>query len=215
MNKIEYSTRKYDFASVVKSYIDEDDLSQIHSLISYEIFSREQDQSSIWHRDFYEKLRSDDTFIDMYKQFVEEVIKPRYNSDQLVYQKVPTFRAHLVDNVAVGEYHKSKYYRDEKWAEKIRELSYYLPLTDTNESNTIWAESEEDKGDFSPMLLKYGECMEWDGTNLMHGNKVNDSNQTRVSLDFRATPLHRFVEGDCSSINTNTPFKIGHYYEVI
>ena len=93
--------------------------------------------------------------------------------------------------------------------------NYYLPFTDTNERNTIWVESEEDKGDFAPMMLEHGECMEWDGSNLMHGNKINDSDQTRVSVDFRVMPRSVYVDSDHLTINTKTPFAIGGYYEVI
>ena len=215
MNKITYSTREYDFESLIKKWLQVDDLYKLHELKKYSMFSREKDQSSKWHKIFYSNIRSEGTFYQLYEQFLSQIIKPRYNGEDIVYQRIPTFRVHLAGNIAVGEYHKDKFYRKKEWAEKVKETNYYLPFTDTNESNTIWSESQEDKEDFSPMLLKYGECMEWDGSNLMHGNKVNDSQETRVSVDFRVMPRSMYVDSDQTTINTKTRFAIGGDYEVI
>ena len=215
MHKLQYSTREYDFASIIKDWLDIYDLEKLHDIKKYEIFSREQDQSTRWHKVYYDSFRRDATFQDLYESFLKGIIKPRYNGEQIVYQKVPTFRVHLAGNLAVGEYHKDKFYREKEWAELVNEMNYYLPFTNTNENNTIWAESEEDKRDFSPMLLKYGECMEWDGSNLMHGNKVNDSDKTRVSVDFRVMPESTYVDSNHTTINTSVPFSIGGYYEIL
>ena len=214
MNKIQYSTEKYDFACLLRDWLEVEQLKKLHSHKKYELFSREKDQSSKWHKTFYEKVRNDNSFFELYERFLVDVVKPRYG-EEIVYQRIPTFRVHLSGNIAVGEYHKDKFYRKKEWAELVKETNYYLPFTDTNESTTIWSESEEDKEDFAPMLLKYGECMEWDGSNLMHGNKVNDSDETRVSVDFRVMPRSIYVDSTHTSINTKIPFRIGGYYEVI
>lgn len=219
MNKIQYPTKKYDFGSLIENWFqlpaDGTSLYKLHHLKKYEVFSREKDQSSDWHKIFYKKIREDAAFFNTYENFLCDIIKPRYNNEEIVYQRIPTFRVHLAGNLAVGEYHKDKQYRKKEWAEAVKETNYFLPFTDTNQSNTIWSESKEDKGDFSPMILKYGECMEWDGSNLTHGNKVNDSDQTRVSVDFRVMPRSVYVDSEGTSINTKIAFKIGGYYEVI
>tara|TARA_Y100001937_G_scaffold21366_1_gene30110 strand:- start:1227 stop:1886 length:660 start_codon:yes stop_codon:yes gene_type:complete len=219
MNKLQYSTEKYCFSPLVESWfqlpVNAGSLYKLHHLKKYGVFSRKKDQSSDWHKIFYKKIREDATFFNVYEKFLRDIIKPRYNNEEIVYQRIPTFRVHLAANLAVGEYHKDKQYRKKEWAEAVKEINYFLPFTDTNQSNTIWAESEEDKEDFSPMILKYGECMEWDGSNLTHGNKLNDSDQTRVSVDFRVIRRSLYVDSECASINTNTPFRIGGYYEVI
>ena len=75
-------------------------------------------------------------------------------------------------------------------------------------------ESEEDKEDFSPIEADWGECIEWDGSNLKHGNKENLTTETRVSVDFRIIPKSRYLETDNNlSINTKLPFAICGYYE--
>jgi len=160
-------------------------------------------------------IRKDEIFDDSYHRFLTDIIKPRFN-EEIVYQKIPTFRVQLPYNVAVGEFHKDKDYRNLEWAEKVKELNYYIPLTDVYETNTVWTESEEGKGDFKPINSNYGECVEWDASNLTHGNKDNLTGQTRVSFDFRVIPRSRYIEIDGNtSINTATPFQIGGYYECL
>ena len=145
---------------------------------------------------------------------MEDVIKPRFG-EKIVYQKIPTFRVHLPGNIAVGEFHKDKYYRNVEWANKVKEINYFVPLTKAYDTNTIWVESEEDRGDFTPMECEYGGCIEWDASNLNHGNKDNSTNDTRVSFDFRVIPLSRYIDSNHVTINTKIPFGIGGYYEVL
>ena len=112
----------------------------------------------------------------------------------------------------LGDFHKDKHYRDPDWADKVRELNYFVPLTKAYGSNTLWAETEEDKGDFIPFESDYGECTEWHGSLLTHGNKINETNVTRVSFDFRVIPKSRYVPSEHASINMKLPFKIGGFY---
>ena len=95
----------------------------------------------------------------------------------------------------------------------MQELNYFLPITDAFYTNTIWAESEEDKGDYSPMNCKYGEIIQWDGSNLMHGNKINKTGKCRISVDFRVIKQSKYIESDHETINTKTKFGIGGYYK--
>jgi hypothetical protein len=85
---------------------------------------------------------------------------------KLFYQKIPTFRTQLVNNLGVFEFHKDKTYNHNQ-----NEINFYLPFTDAYETNTIWVESEEDKGDYKPMNTLYGQVVMWNGCHLTHGNK--------------------------------------------
>ena len=97
----------------------------------------------------------------------------------------------------------------------MKEDNFYLPFTNAFDTNTIWAESEEDKGDFAPMNCNYGECIQWDGCNLTHGNKINNTGKARVSIDFRVIRLSNYIPSEHSSINTKAKFQIGEYYRVL
>jgi hypothetical protein len=211
MKLFKYNTTLYQFQPIISKILNVENLAKIHELELYELFTRGTDQSTKWHRLYYDNCNE---FLDMYKKFVTDIIKPLYNRT-IVYQKIPTFRVHLPNNIAVGEFHKDKDYRDKQWAKDVCELNYYLPLTNTNEFNTFWVESVEDKGDYSPAIVNYGEILEWDGANLKHGNYENKSTETRISVDFRIMPINRYKESDKGSINMKSQFKIGGYYDVL
>ena len=121
----------------------------------------------------------------------------------------------MPNNIAVGEWHKDKWYRDQAWHEQTHEMNYYLPFTDAYGENTIWAESREDLGDYQPMNCNYGEFIQWDGVNLTHGNKVNSTPHTRISIDFRIMPFSRYKPSTHGSINMNSKFEIGGYYNFL
>jgi len=214
MDKILYDIEKYPFKSIVSNWLDIRDLHKLHEIKEYKHFDREHDQSTQWHRIFYSMIRIDKTFDETYINFLREYIKPKFG-EEIVYQKIPTFRVHLPNNVSVGEFHKDMDYRNKEWAEKVKEINYYVPLTKAYGTNTIWAESEEDKGDFKPIYSNYGECIEWEASKLTHGNKDNITSNTRVSFDFRVIPKSRYIESNYLTINTKIPFEIGGYYEII
>ena len=214
MKKIKYDINKYDFRNIISNWFGDVNLSKLHKIKQYEHFERENDQSTIWHKKYYECIRTEKSFDKVYMKFLEDVIKPRYN-EEIVYQKIPTFRVHLPGNIAVGEFHKDKYYRNVEWAEKVRETNYYIPLTKAYGTNTIWAETEEDRGDYKSFDSDYGESIEWNASNLTHGNKDNVTTNTRVSFDFRIIPKSRYLESNHLTINTKIPFGIGGYYEVL
>tara|TARA_Y100001938_G_scaffold137874_1_gene202663 strand:- start:139 stop:801 length:663 start_codon:yes stop_codon:yes gene_type:complete len=220
MIKINYEAETYCFKQIIEYWFEQEGilpmggLSTLHYEKSYDLFERKNDQSTIWHKCFYKNIREDSSFDEVYVDFLNDVIKPRFN-EQIVYQKIPTFRVHLPGNIAVGEFHKDKHYRNEEWANKVQEINYFLPLTKAYGTNTIWTETEEDLGDFKEIRADYGECVEWSASKLTHGNKQNITSVTRVSFDFRVIRKSRYVESNHLTINTKTPFGIGGYYEVL
>ena len=151
----------------------------------------------------------------LYESLLSDIVKPLYNGEKIVYQSIPTFRLHFPNGLSVGMFHKDKDLRDYDWHQSIKEDNYYLPFTDTYDSNTIWYETEEDKGDYIPMNCNYGEFVQWDGTNLRHGNKVNITDDTRISMDFRVTTESQFYNNTNKTKNDKTVFSIGGYYSII
>lgn len=211
MNKFSYDKERFNFREIVKKMLKVSCLEEIHlesDFPNYDLFERKNDSSTIYHKKFYENKEE---LLRLYDLFIEECIRPRFN-EPIVYQKIPTFRIHLPSNLAVGEWHRDKMYRDLSWAEKVKEINFYLPFTKAFGTNTIWSESQEGRKDFKPMEAEYGEAYEWDASNCLHGNKKNKTNSTRVSMDFRVILESKYIDSDYGSINTGTPFKIGGYY---
>lgn len=200
----------YPFAKKLCEVFGVKDLSTIQNEIP--LLKRETDQATVHHHQFYEWTEGDD-FKDMYENFIEVCVRPLYLGP-IVVQANPTFRIAYPNNIAVGEFHKDKNYRDPEWAAKVKEVNYFLPFTDAFGTNTFWAESEEDKGDFAPVECDYGYYVRWDGANLTHGNKVNDTGQTRISVDFRVCEKRNFIPLAQGSINTGKKFDIGGYYKL-
>lgn len=205
---INYDLRTWKFREVISRTLSVDNLEKIHEHIMYDKFDRVHDQSTIWHKKYYDGNKD---FLNMYVDFVKKEIKKIFPEERyLVYQKIPTFRVHLKNNVSVGEFHRDRDYNHGR-----SEINFHLPFTNTNENNSIWIESQEDLEDYKPYILKYGQMLMFDGANLKHGNKINTSDDTRISVDFRIVPFSKYVESDQGSINTHVKFNIGGYFEKI
>ena len=206
MEFIDYNIETFPFRAIVEDILGTSNLEKLHLVQEYELYKKGTDQSTIWHRKYYDNL---DRFLPTYIEFIEKIIKPTFGED-IVYQKIPTFRVQLVNNLGVFEFH-----RDRDYAHNSEEKNFFLPFTDAYSTNTIWAESEEDKGDYSPMNTLYGQVVKWDGNKLMHGNKQNTTQNTRVSVDFRCIPSSLYFEEEgAAAIYSKMKFKIGDYYSV-
>jgi hypothetical protein len=211
--KISYNTEKYQFRKIISQMLEiwEGDtipLEDLHTLESYELLTREKDQSTIWHKRYYDKFKKD--FESTYLKLIEE-LKEKFDYDKIIYQQIPTFRVQLANgNVAVGEWHK-----DKSFNHGVTEVNFWMPFVNTNEHNTIWLESKEDLGDYKPYNVNYGEILVFDGANLRHGNQNNHSYQTRVSIDFRLVEPSKFISNEEGSINTKTKFNLGGYFNIL
>lgn len=200
---VDYDPAKYPFARHVAQHLNIYDLSRTHELADYPLFKRETDQKTMFHKKFY---TIGDDFYAVYRRFIKEVAEP-YFGEPLVFQKIPTFRVHLPNNLGVGEFHRDRDYNHQR-----SEINIWLPLTNAWDTNSVYIETAEDRKDYQPQKVNYGQVLVFDGANLKHGNQINTTGSTRVSFDFRVIPKSRYTEGTGTSVNTNIAFKIGGYY---
>jgi len=205
--KIKYDTKKFPFRETIEKMLNESSLEKIHLKEKINLIVRETDQKTKWHELYYSKYTEE--FKTLYESFVKHLAEA-FEYSEIVYQKIPTFRIHQVDNLGVGEWHKDKAYQH-----GINEVNFWLPFTNTYDTNTIWTESKEDLKDYSPYDVKYGEVLVFSGANLQHGNKINTTEDTRVSVDFRLVDPNKFIQNNNSSINGITNFTIGGYFKKI
>ena len=69
--------------------------------------------------------------------------------------------------------------------------------------------------DFIPLEINYGEYFQFNGNNT-HGNKINTSNNTRISLDFRILPFEKYKPNKNKvSVANKKKFEIGEYYRLL
>ena len=209
--KYSYNLDEYNFRHEIEKMFGTDQLERIHEIedCDFGILDMETDQTTYLHKKFYEKVE-ETKFLDDYKKFLKDVILPHFNED-LLYQKIPTFRIQVPDNISVAEFHNDKSY-----SHSPDEVNIFLPITEAKETYTIWSESQENLGDYSPMNAEYGEYYIWDGANLKHGNKINESNISRFSVDFRVLPFSKYDENNMQeTITTKIKLKLGSYFELM
>ena len=213
MKYFNYDTNKYNFRDLICEMLGRDDLENLHDSVDCsELFTMKTEQSTIYHKEFYRQVRGS-KFLGTYKKFIENIVKPEFSGDKIVYQKIPTFRVQFLNNFSVGLWHKDKDYSHNEL-----EVNFFISITDSINTSAVWVESIEDRGDYKPLNAKYGEYVIWNGSNLKHGNKENKEGVTRVSFDFRVMRYSDYNFEEISnkvSIHAKVPMIIGEYYEVL
>lgn len=228
MNKkeiISYNSTEYPFKNYFNEHLSKigvENLDKLHEEISSEFLAKDvvtvnNDQDLKIYSYLYaidpafdlESKKQSGEFIDCFKKFVNYLSKEFFN-EKLVYQSKPTLRVHYPNNLAVGEFH-----RDSDYNHPLEEINIWVPMTDANNTASIWLESDYDKKDYKPSNMKYGQCLIFDSS-LMHGNKKNEENYTRISFDFRVIPYSKWTEKNHnkSSVDKNLKFSIGGYYSL-
>jgi hypothetical protein len=193
---------------LIKKILGEKSLENLHEVKKYERYTEPTDQATMWHKTYYDKFQTE--FYPLYRQFIEEFVKPTFSYPEVIYQKIPTFRVHQVDNLGVGEWH-----RDRDYNHGVDEINLWLPFTDTYGTNTIWMESEEGKEDFKGYDVNYGEILVFSGPNLLHGNQTNIEKDSRCSIDFRIVHPDKFKTSNKGSVTADVKFNVGGYFEKI
>jgi len=204
-----YAPEKYGLTQSIRELFNCYDLTRIHEIYKsdFDVLTFETDQSTIFHKKFYAMDKSSQ-FYKSYVLFIQNEIRPLFD-EKILYQKIPTFRTQVPNNLGVAEWHKDSDYNhaEEEW-------NIFLPLTKAYDTNTIWAESKPGKEDYTPMNAEVGDYYFWQGSKLMHGNKTNDTKKSRVSIDFRVMPYSHYKENDRTSTSNKTKMTIGHYFEI-
>lgn len=149
----------------------------------------------------YSDYLSGKQFLDMYVQFIRKYITKLYNG-VIAYQTKPVCRLVYKNKLNMHKLHKDKWYRKNTIYSDMQIDNIFLPFTNAFDTNSIWAESVEDSHDFSPINCDYGQFVHWDGCNLLHGNKFNDTNKTRLSIDFRVYKYENLLHPDYTLLNS-------------
>lgn len=204
---------EFNFIKPIQDLFQIINLSDLHTLLDYEykdIFEVGKDSSTIFHKKFYDKYHADG-FAEL-KTIYDELIHERvakWYKEPILYQKFPTFRVHLPGNIAVGRFHT-----DAEFGHPKGEWNYVLPLTNSGGMASIWVESAPGEGDFYPLKLRIGDLIKFNGNQCKHGNYINDTGKTRVSMDFRVLPMSKYTAAG-ESVTMKTKFVIGEYYQTL
>ena len=222
----DYDVDKYPFISMVEKLFDVNDLSEIHNILSEDVykeklFSNEKDDATLLHNKFYKKLNSGwKDFNETYENFVKMVMVDVFGENSIIYQASPTFRVQLPNNIAVGGNKKDSPERygwhkdtDGEYNHPPFEKNFIVPLTNSKETASVYIETYPNSNEFEPANMKAGGFFQFAGGECIHGNKKNVTGKSRVSLDFRIVLKDEYDEEySKSSKLKGKNFVVGGYY---
>lgn len=202
-----YSQNKYNFVALIQELFETKNLKSMNEH-HVKVFEVGMDSITSFHNRFYNKYRSGWPEMEtLYKGFIADIVSPLFKEDFL-YQSFPTFRVHLANNVAVGAFHT-----DAEFGHPAGEVNFIIPITKSDSTASVWVETNKGSEDYRAIPLAPGRLVVFNGNELRHGNKINLTGKTRVSMDFRALPISKYDENNAAeSITQKTKFKEGAYY---
>jgi len=140
------------------------------------------DRDTDLHKVFYDDIKSNDTFKNLYISFVKDIYNYFYPDEEFfIYQSFPSIRIQFPESVSIPPHKDSDHLSNHPLGEK----NFLIPITEMKDTNSIWVESRENKKDFKSYHLKYGNLFRFNGNTCTHYNKENKEGKLRISMDFR------------------------------
>jgi len=124
----------------------------------------------------------------MYHRFLCDVVCAHLGEEFLIFQRSPDVRFHLRRGRSLVGPHSDADYKHSPY-----EINFWVPLTAAFGTNSLWAESSPQLGDYHPFDVSYGDAVRFYGNQCLHFTEDNDTDQTRVSFDFRVVRLRDFT----------------------
>lgn len=170
----------------------------------------ESNSDSKLHELFYTSIKTESSpFVKIYEDFINGPMREVIGFD-FIYQRLPTLRLHFPENWATPEFHVDT---QDGYFHPHGEINFIVPMTKCSGNNSLWIESEPNKGDYAPVHMNPGDIFQFSGGTCHHGNKINDTPHSRISFDFRIMPLTKYDPNfSKSSATRSTRFVIGEYY---
>ena len=211
-------------------------LDQIHTLLETPILTNEdkeyhkqlhewrKDRDSIFVKRFHEYVDKYTQFQDTYHYFIYKYIKPLFpNETHLAIQKTPNIRFSLPQNAAIGFDPNDPpeiigLHCDRDFGHHPTEQNFIIPITPMFSTNSIFYDpdpetSMTDPLQFIPMTLETTQFAQAYFNKIRHCNRINNTNQTRISFDIRVIPFSQYQEN--LDHFKGTKFELGKYYVVI
>jgi len=215
VNILDYNNKNYDFRPFARECFNLENLSKVHSIgPSYNVFKEFGVDTETWYHDtFYTYLKSEkgEKMKKLYDNLITDVVLPYMGLDRALVQQFPTFRVQLPNNIAVAKKHT-----DNLLGHPIGEVNFTYSFTNMYDTNTIWIEMMPRFNKYISMNLKENKLMSFNANLCMHYNKINETKNTRMSMDFRVLPLNYYdIDKALSSRSTKQKFIDGGYYKLM
>lgn len=224
-----YDPAEYDFASLIKKIFEFDsELNQLHKKYQLDRLTFENDQNSFLHRKYYDSSQYQEV-IKRYQRFVRNEVLPLFKEKSFAVQKEPNFRISMPHNTAIGkkvseenpiETNKGKekvgIHSDSMYGHPPGEINFIIGLTPVHGTNGLQFELKPNEGEFKSVEMDYGQFFQFYGNKCRHFNYVNDTEDTRISFDFRVIPMSQYDPNYTSeSVHSKRKFLIGDYFEQV
>ncbi len=186
----------------------------IHLLINSKLLEKGTDQATNVHRiiysDFDKGLQSPSVLA--YRQLCREWVNDLrliFAFEDWAVQRYPSIRVHLPRNKSVFEFH-----RDSDYSHPLGEINHFLAITKCQKTASLHVEQSLGWEDFKPLELAPLQSAILNTSIFKHGDFINVEEYTRLSLDFRAIPLHCIVnqEATRASLTKGKTMDLTDYY---
>jgi len=184
------------------------------------------DRDSIFVKTFYNFFDTDYSFLKLYLNFITDNIKPLFPKERyILVQKTPNIRFQLPGYSNIGKLDSDPYdwvcglHKDRQFNHPKSEWNFILPITKMYKTNSIYYEENPNSNqrieDYKSFDLNENEFYKTKLNSCYHYNKINLTNNTRVSFDFRVIPKSEFKNNKLTSTTSNVKFIPGKYYMYI
>ena len=209
------------FISCISSYLPRpssittlDKLHLIDSVASCNLLSKGTDQSTVFHKAVYSSFDNiqfiNSDFAVSYYSLVSTILSDLkqstgYSGDWAV-QRYPTLRFHLPSNISVFEFH-----RDSDYLHPLAEINCFYALNHCTSSSALHVEQNLGFEDYSPLELDPGQYALLNTSIFKHGDFINTTGNTRVSMDFRFIPCDALGTPK-TSLSSSLKFSTDSYF---
>ena len=195
---LKYDNNKFNFKDLLKKFYD-CDLTQVHKKFNieqkfYDVTAGIDNLSIV--EDTYKNVINSKSFKDVWFNFIKSVIKPYFKNNKILIQKLPSkniipsgceikYVHKIVDDMNLHLDSAQPFYHP------MFEENFWLPMTEADDLNDLYYLNKNKK---TRVNAKLDEIFHF-GNDVIHGSILkNNSENTRISLDFKALSVSNYDE---------------------
>jgi ectoine hydroxylase-related dioxygenase (phytanoyl-CoA dioxygenase family) len=140
-------------------------------------------------------------YVPLVREMATHVIP---EGEPYLYQVEPNLRFHPPGGVVVP------WHTDADFGHLPEEWNVWVPLTETtDDSQRLWVQPPSYG---QPARVPLGSALIFQGAILRHGNKVNTTDTTRVSFDFRLIAKKDYRDTGAKTVKYGVPLRVPEYW---
>ena len=121
------------------------------------------DKDTDLHRSFYQDIKSNDVFKNLYCNFVKDIFAYFYPNEEIyIFQSFPSIRIQYMESVVIPPHYDSDHLSNHPVGEK----NFLIPLTKMKDTNSIYIESDPEKKNFKSIELDNEKILYFNGNKL-------------------------------------------------